>query len=221
MAWPSTPLTTYIANSTPSIKAFDLNAMQTGTNGIINGTYNLQAVTVTTGTPGSVVAPVAGDITSINASNIGLLNSTTVSVENASNDAALTTGGLAFLGTDSQPAYNVGLQNKLTSIGFVKAWALLTTDGAGGLTLEDGSNILTAALVAANPKIRVDFQSGMTNGNYVVMVYGDDASGVSRVLESSCILGARAAGNVTITFANDPHTTAMTIDVWILGRQPA
>lgn len=63
MAWPSTPLTTYVANSTPAIKAADLNAMQTGTNGIINATYNLQAVVTTTGTPGTVVVPVPGTVT--------------------------------------------------------------------------------------------------------------------------------------------------------------
>lgn len=63
MAWPATPLTTYTANTAPAIKAFDLNAFQSGINGIINGTYNLQAVTVTSGSPGSVIAPaVAGAI---------------------------------------------------------------------------------------------------------------------------------------------------------------
>lgn len=221
MAWPSSPLRTYVANGVPTIRAADLNAMQTGTNGIINATYALNGVVVTPAAVGSVVVPTPGNITSISGSNVGLLNSTTASVTNASNSSVLTTGGLAFSGTDSQPAFNVGLQNKLTSLGFVKAWALMTTDGVGGLALEDGANILTVALVAANPKIRIDFQSGMTSGEYLVMVYGDDASGVSRVLESSCSLGARAAGNVTITFANDPHATAMTIDVWILGRQPA
>jgi hypothetical protein len=63
VAWPSTPLRTYVANSTPTIRAADLNAMQTGTNGIINATYNLQALVTTTGTPGAVVVPVPGTVT--------------------------------------------------------------------------------------------------------------------------------------------------------------
>lgn len=62
MAWPSTPITTYVANSTPTIKAADLNSIQSAINAIVNGTYNLQGVTLTTGTPGSIVAPVPGSL---------------------------------------------------------------------------------------------------------------------------------------------------------------
>lgn len=62
MAWPSTPLTTYVANFTPAIKAFDLNSFQSAINGIVNGTYNLAGVTLTTGTAGSVVSPSAGSL---------------------------------------------------------------------------------------------------------------------------------------------------------------
>lgn len=49
-------------NTTPYIKAYDLNAFQSGINGIIGGTYNLAGVVLTTGTPGSVVTPVAGSL---------------------------------------------------------------------------------------------------------------------------------------------------------------
>lgn len=60
MTWPATPLTTYVANLTPAIAAYDLNAFQSGINGLVNGTYNLQSVTLTTGTPGTVVTAVPG-----------------------------------------------------------------------------------------------------------------------------------------------------------------
>lgn len=62
MAWPSTALTTYTANTAPAIKAFDLNSFQSGINGLVNGTYDLQGLTLTTGTPGGVVAPVDGSL---------------------------------------------------------------------------------------------------------------------------------------------------------------
>lgn len=55
MAWPSTPLTSYVAGVTPYIKAFDLNALQGGVNGIVNGTYSLHSLTLD-GTGGAVVA---------------------------------------------------------------------------------------------------------------------------------------------------------------------
>lgn len=61
MAWPSTPLTSYVANSTPTIKAADLNAFQSGINGIINGTYSLAAAVIDA-TGGLVVAPPAGSL---------------------------------------------------------------------------------------------------------------------------------------------------------------
>lgn len=59
MAWPSTPLTSYVAHSTPVIKAADLNSFQSGINGIINGTYSLAAFVVD-GTGGMVTTPLAG-----------------------------------------------------------------------------------------------------------------------------------------------------------------
>lgn len=61
IAWPSTPLTSYAAGVTPYIKAFDLNSLQSGTNGIINGTFSLHSVVID-GTGGSVVAGTAGTI---------------------------------------------------------------------------------------------------------------------------------------------------------------
>ena len=62
MAWPYTALTTYTASFAPAIKAFDLNSFQSGISGIVAGTYNLQGVTLTTGTPGAVVTAVNGSL---------------------------------------------------------------------------------------------------------------------------------------------------------------
>lgn len=59
MAWPNTPLTTYLSGGLPFIKAFDLNAFQSAINGIINATYSLKAVEID-GTGGAIVVPVAG-----------------------------------------------------------------------------------------------------------------------------------------------------------------
>ena len=61
MAWPSSPLTSYLAGSTPYIKAADMNSLQSGINGIINATYSLKAAVID-GTGGSIVAPVAGTL---------------------------------------------------------------------------------------------------------------------------------------------------------------
>lgn len=59
MAWPLTPLTTYLAGLPPAIKAFDLNAIQATINSIVGGVLSLKAL-VLDGTGGLVVAPPAG-----------------------------------------------------------------------------------------------------------------------------------------------------------------
>ena len=46
MAWPLTALRTYVANTTPTIRASDLNDFQTAINGVIGGTYSLKAFAV-------------------------------------------------------------------------------------------------------------------------------------------------------------------------------
>lgn len=61
MAWPNTPLTTYIPGMPPAIQAADLNAFQSAINRIINGTYSLRGVVVD-GTGGSVVVPTVGAV---------------------------------------------------------------------------------------------------------------------------------------------------------------
>lgn len=62
MAWPSTPLTSYVSNTVPAIKAFDLNAFQLGVNGIINGTYSHKGVVID-GVGGSLATPTSGTLT--------------------------------------------------------------------------------------------------------------------------------------------------------------
>ena len=59
MAWPLTPLTTYVAGLAPAIKAFDLNSLQNAINRIVGATYSLAAL-VMDGTDSAIVSAVAG-----------------------------------------------------------------------------------------------------------------------------------------------------------------
>ena len=59
MAWPLTPLTTYVAGRAPAFKAFDLNSLQNAINRIVGATYSLAALVVD-GTGGAIVSAVAG-----------------------------------------------------------------------------------------------------------------------------------------------------------------
>jgi len=61
MAWPLTPLTTYLQSSLPAIKAFDLNAVQDAITRILRGTYSLAGL-VLDGTGGGDGTPPPGGI---------------------------------------------------------------------------------------------------------------------------------------------------------------
>ena len=78
MAWPNTPLTTYIANTTPAIKASDLNAFQAAINRIINGTYSLKSVVID-GTGGTVTAPPTGTLSVTSSASAASLPGTAIS----------------------------------------------------------------------------------------------------------------------------------------------
>ncbi len=106
MAWPSTPLTTYLAHMVPVIKAFDLNAFQSAIVGIINGTYSLKAFVVD-GTGGSVVAPVAGT-GAVSASFCGTTAPTTALAAGTFGIAGVPLGMAYVAGTGTiNNAYNV------------------------------------------------------------------------------------------------------------------
>lgn len=59
MPWPLSPLTTYVANSVPTIKAFDLNAIQAAINSLFGGTLSVKSLRFD-GTGGVAAAPPTG-----------------------------------------------------------------------------------------------------------------------------------------------------------------
>lgn len=78
----------------------------------------------------------------------------------------------AFLGLDNtftakllgNPTKTTALLNRLTAKQQCKAWALITTDGAGGTTLVEGVNVASVAIVGA--VVRVTFAQAMADANY-------------------------------------------------------
>src|SRR5579872_6181097 len=69
MAWPLTPLLTFIDGSSPPCNAAFLNSVQSGVTGIVAATYSLAGVVVD-GTGGNVVTPTDGAV-KVSASGAG------------------------------------------------------------------------------------------------------------------------------------------------------
>lgn len=59
MAWPHSKLTTYVANSTPVVKAADLNALQDAVIAFVDATWSFKSIYID-GTGGNTVSPAKG-----------------------------------------------------------------------------------------------------------------------------------------------------------------
>lgn len=70
MAWPTTPLTSYLPGSTPPIKASDLNSLQDAINKAFLGKYSFAGLVVD-GFGGNPVTPPGGGLSLTGGANIG------------------------------------------------------------------------------------------------------------------------------------------------------
>jgi hypothetical protein len=135
------------------------------------------------------------------------------------------TGGFKYSGT--QPAVTADPGTNTThATGACKAWALITTDGAGNVSAVDGLNIasvaissatLTVALVNgfAGTAYAVFLSSGNTpvSAESVVYEWNRSASSGSSVVLYGRRVSAGAVANINF------ETTVNTILVQVLGRQ--
>lgn len=83
MAWPLTPLTTYVTSSTPAVKATDLNKFQSTTNESMLGTVSFKGFSVD-GIGGQATAAPAGTIT-VTAASTTSINPTFLTKDTSGN----------------------------------------------------------------------------------------------------------------------------------------
>jgi hypothetical protein len=79
--------------------------------------------------------------------------------------------------TGSNPSVATGFTSTLTPMNVPKAWALITTDGVGGVTLVSGFNI-TSVVIAGGP-IRATLATGLSSTSGAVVVSGYVSSAAS------------------------------------------
>lgn len=133
------------------------------------------------------------------------------------NAIVLSGGNLAF--SAANPNSTVPHTDTLTPANIPKAWAHVTTDGAGAITLDDGFNIASVAI--AGGLIRINFATAFASANYAVTAISNQ-SGEVMSLYTSTTTSARAdvEGYNTIGAAlTDYATAARTVTLTFFGKQ--
>jgi hypothetical protein len=94
-------------------------------------------------------------------------------------------GNIIITGTPPTSSADPGQSHLLSSANICKAWAMIKTDGAGGVTVLDGYNIASVAIAGGSPKyVLVTFARAFASVNYCPTV-------------SACVQGSPDATPVT------------------------
>lgn len=209
MAWPKSPLTAYVANNVPVIKAADLNAFQDWINALTNNTVSILGLGIDS-VGGNAVTPQPGAVKWTNTAGVG----------GAGN-----------------PTIQTPLKNEARALNVCKAWARVRTSLAGFVEYIDGANIFSVGCVAGQPLLKVEFAEDMADANYsVVATCTDDGAGAAAPIWHPIILYPSRTANfgpallpayVPLTnefylFLADgtiPNVTNVEVNFHVYGRQ--
>lgn len=127
-------------------------------------------------------------------------------------------GNVKFTG--SNPAATTGLTNTLTPANFEKASARITTNGSGGVTIVDGFNVSSVALLGATI-LELTLASAMADTNYRIQVTFEEGP----AYYYPGLVYANSTTTIRITLASDPATPvdlsgqACKLFVSVFGKQ--
>lgn len=183
MAWPNSMLTSYVAGTTPAIKAADLNSLQSGVNGIVNATYSLRSVVID-GTGGSVVVPVAGTARVSSVASGTAVPTTAVPWGTCYRDQVLFGGVRITAGGSLSAGFNVKTIN-YTAPGQYEVIFHGQPTNTGRLRAEV-SSFNNGALAAAGSAVVLDVDSIATSGSdmaVTVIAYDGNATTVPPAID--------------------------------------
>lgn len=162
----------------------------------------------------------------------GTFSNGTAATGGTRQDALVVSNGDIDLSGTANPTSTTSISERLTPMNLPKAWADVTTDGAGGITVNAGFNISacsitagSACFTASETCIKCDFGADMAGTNYaVVSMIGRGTGGALTIpVEDSAL---RAAGSVYIGITNtttgaylSPGTTACRVQFVAFGAQ--
>ncbi len=123
-----------------------------------------------------------------------------------------------FMQNGSPTATGTVVANSLYEKNIIKCWAKLTSDAAGGVTINDGFNLTSATITGSN--MLVTIQTDLANANYAIGVSCMDG------VNDTAVISAEAAGSFQISvFDADSGTqatlnnTAKQVSVIVVGEQ--
>lgn len=113
-----------------------------------------------------------------------------------------------------------GANNVLTGPNIIKAWAHITTNGSGGVTVDDGYNISSVSIAIATIA-NITFVRPMLNANYAVHVSpgGSNAYLAGWTAKTTGNVGVGLGTSTGATYDVDFQTTAISFTVTVVARQ--
>lgn len=122
-----------------------------------------------------------------------------------------------FGGVINHPAATASIKHQVRPINTVRAWAMITTDGVGGITLQDGAGVSGVAINANS--IEITFVDAFANNKYVCLTSGHDGSVGIGTPKFAVYQPNNTTTLAIVSTGSNPATTVLNLDFLAIGRQ--
>ena len=122
-----------------------------------------------------------------------------------------------FGGVINHPAATASIKHQVRPINTVRAWAMITTDGVGGITLQDGAGVSGVAINANS--IEITFADAFANNKYACLTSGHDGSVGVGTPKFAVYQPNNTTTLAIVSTGSNPATTVLNLDFLAIGRQ--
>jgi hypothetical protein len=122
-----------------------------------------------------------------------------------------------FGGVINHPAATASIKHQVRPINTVRAWAMISTNGAGTITLEDGAGVVSVAINGNS--IEITFADAFLNNKYACLVSGLDGSVALGTPKFAVYQPNNTTTVAIVTTGSNPATTVLNLDFMAIGRQ--
>ena len=122
-----------------------------------------------------------------------------------------------FGGVINHPVATASIKHQVRPINTVRAWAMISTSGAGAITLEDGAGVASVAINGNS--IEITFADAFSNNKYACFVTGYDGSVALGTPKFAVYQPNNTTTVAVVTTGSDPATTVLNLNFQAIGRQ--